>query len=86
MTAESLVRREPESRQFSLFDDPETTAEREKREQTALEKERIIQKTSIALKRKFGKNAILKAIDLKEEATAIERNRQVGGHFSGEEP
>ncbi|MBR7078764.1 MAG: hypothetical protein IKI41_08455, partial [Clostridia bacterium] len=52
-------------------------------EKAALEKERRMQEAEIKLKRKFGKNAILKGMNLKEGATTIERNRQVGGHRAG---
>ncbi len=44
------------------------------------EKEKKIQKTVIDIKKKFGKNAILKGMNLEEGATAMERNRQIGGH------
>ena len=43
-----------------------------------------IQKAMIEIKSKFGKNAVLKGMDLQKNATAIERNRQIGGHKSGE--
>ncbi len=55
--------------QYDLFTDP-----------VALEKERRIQNAMLDIKKKFGKNAILKGTDLEEGATAIERNRQIGGH------
>ena len=42
--------------------------------------EHEIQKTMLDIKEKFGKNAIFKSADLKEEATTLERNRQIGGH------
>lgn len=44
------------------------------------EKEKKIQKTVIDIKKKFGKNAILKGMNLEKGATARERNRQIGGH------
>jgi len=44
------------------------------------EKEKRIQKTMIDIKKKYGKNAILKGMNLEEGATARERNRQIGGH------
>ena len=34
----------------------------------------------LAIKKKFGKNAIVKGMDLQEGATTMERNRQIGGH------
>lgn len=45
-------------------------------------KEKNIQETMIELKEKFGKNAVFKASSLKEEATARQRNQQIGGHKS----
>lgn len=59
--------------QYDLFTDP---AEREK--------ERSMQMAMLNIKKKFGKNAILKGMNLEEGATAMERNRQIGGHKSGE--
>ena len=43
-------------------------------------KENAIQQTILALKKRFGKNAILKGANLQEGATAISRNNQIGGH------
>ena len=66
--------------QLNLFVDYEAL----EREQTALkeelERERQMQKTVIALKKKFGKNAVIKGMNLQEGATAKDRNRQIGGH------
>ncbi len=49
-----------------------------------IEKEKKLIKSVLALQAKFGKNTILKGVDLKENATQIERNRTIGGHRSGE--
>lgn len=49
-----------------------------------LEKERNIQNAVLDIKRKFGRNAILKGMNLQDSGTTIERNRQIGGHKSGE--
>ena len=49
-----------------------------------LERNRKMQKAMIEIKNKFGKNAVLKGMDLQKNATTIERNRQIGGHKSGE--
>ncbi len=43
-----------------------------------------MQKTMADIKGRFGKNAIFRARDLQEGATALERGRQIGGHKSGE--
>ena len=45
-----------------------------------LEKEKRLQQAMLDIKKKYGKNAILKGMNLEEGATAIERNRQIGGH------
>ena len=49
-----------------------------------LEKNRKVQEAVISIKHKFGKNAILKGMNLEEHATTRERNLQIGGHRSGE--
>ena len=48
--------------------------------QMDLEKERRQQEAILSIRRRFGKNAILKGMDFEEGATARERNRQIGGH------
>lgn len=73
-----------EDRELTLFDDAEETERKIEGEKAALEKERRMQEAEIKLKRKFGKNAILKGMNLKEGATTISRNQQVGGHRAGE--
>ena len=49
-----------------------------------LEKNRKVQEAVISIKHKYGKNAILKGMNLEEHATTRERNMQIGGHRSGE--
>ncbi len=49
-------------------------------EEKELQKERNIQEAMIGIKKQFGKNAILKGINLEEGATTIDRNKQIGGH------
>jgi len=44
------------------------------------EKERNIQETILKIKKKYGKNSILKAMNLEEKATTIKRNKLIGGH------
>ena len=57
-----------------------TEAENRKNEKERLEKEKHLQEAMLRVKSKYGKNAILKAADLQEGATTIDRNRQIGGH------
>lgn len=59
--------------QYDLFIDP-----------ADLDRERKMQRAMIDIKKKFGKNAILKGMNLEEGATTMERNRQIGGHKSGQ--
>lgn len=81
---ESEVKDEPEQMQLTLFDDIEEIERKKTEEKAALDKERRVQETAIKIKKKFGKNAILKGMNLQEGATTIERNKQVGGHKAGE--
>jgi len=45
-----------------------------------LEKERDLQNTILNIKKKYGKNSILKGMNLEEDATTLDRNKQIGGH------
>lgn len=66
--------------QLDLFDDYEALQEQQRAEEEAQAKERRIQETILSIKSKFGKNAILRGLNLDEGATAMERNKQIGGH------
>lgn len=59
-------------RQYNLFADMDE-----------LERNRRVQTAMLDIKRKYGKNAVLKGMNLQKEATTRERNRQIGGHKSG---
>lgn len=67
VSANNLV--EERYEQYDLFSDP-----------AELAKERKIQEAMLSIKKKFGKNAILKGINLEDGATTMERNNQIGGH------
>lgn len=66
--------------QFDLFTDYETEEKRKEEEQSALEREKRRQQAVLRIRKKYGKNAILKGMNLQEGATTIERNNQIGGH------
>lgn len=66
--------------QMNLFTNYEKQEENEKIKKQKLILEKNIQKAILGIKYKYGKNAILKCIDLQKNATAIERNKQIGGH------
>lgn len=65
--------------QLDLFAPPDAEAQQQARDQW-LARERRRQQAVLALKHKYGKNAILRGMNLEDGATARERNRQVGGH------
>lgn len=69
-----------EAEQLTMFDDPEEVLRKAQAEEDALANEKKMQKTIIEIKKRFGKNAILKGMNFQEGATAKERNNQVGGH------
>lgn len=77
---ESNVKDEVNMVQLTLFDDPEELQRQEQEEKAALAREKQVQKALVDIKTRFGKNAILKGMNLQEGATAKERNGQVGGH------
>ncbi len=66
--------------QLDLFTDYAAEEEQEKQEALRLNRERKLQEATITIKKKFGKNAILKGMSLQEGATAKNRNEQIGGH------
>lgn len=66
--------------QFDLFSDTAKEAKESETAEHAEQKEKSLQHAMIAIKNKFGKNAILKAANLKEEARTIARNSEIGGH------
>ncbi|MDE7014393.1 MAG: DNA methylase, partial [Kineothrix sp.] len=66
--------------QLELFTDYEALEKQKAEEEADLEKERKLQKAMLDIKNKFGKNAILKGMNLEEGAMTAERNRQIGGH------
>jgi DNA polymerase V len=69
-----------ESFQLDLFTDYEAEEKKREKENAELQKEKQMQKAVLDIKKKFGKNAILKGMNLEEDATAIQRNAQIGGH------
>ena len=66
--------------QLDLFSNFGPAAEARRHREAALTREKKIQAAMLDIKKKYGKNAILKGMNLEDGATAIERNRQVGGH------
>lgn len=78
---EAKVKKQEEKMvQLDLFTDYEELAKQKKEEEEKLAKERRVQEAMLAIKKQFGKNAILKGLNFEEGATAKERNEQIGGH------
>jgi len=73
---EATVKNEQAYEQIDLFIDYEELNKKREKEQS----EREIQRAMIDIKRKYGKNAIIKGMNLQEGGTTIERNSQIGGH------
>jgi DNA polymerase V len=66
--------------QLDLFTDYEALEKQHQEEQAKLEKERRMQEAQLKIKKRFGKNAILRGLNFEEGATAKDRNKQIGGH------
>jgi len=77
---EDEVPRAGEYEQLDLFSDYAERESRRECEETKLARERNMQRVILDIKRKYGKNALLKGMNFVEGATAIERNGQIGGH------
>ena len=77
---EGEAEQEKEYVQLDLFTDYEQKSKEEAELESFLEKEKSIQRAMLDIKKKFGKNAILKGMNLEEGATTVDRNNQIGGH------
>lgn len=80
VTKESLEDRKPKYRQFNLFTDLNLQNKNLNLEIKDEQKERKLQNVVLNIKQKFGKNSILRGMNLEEGGTMMERNRQIGGH------
>ena len=76
---EHMAAEEAPMEQLDLFAEPDSQ-EKRLAEEASLAREKRRQKAVIGIKKKYGKNAILKGMNLEEGATAMDRNRQIGGH------
>lgn len=77
---ERSLNTEDKPMQLDLFTDYTALKAKEEQEQADLEKEKKMQQAMLSIKKKYGKNAILKGMNLQEGATARDRNAQIGGH------
>ena len=77
---EASVPKGEETEQLDLFTDYAAKERQAQADEATHAKERKIQEAMLGIKKKYGKNAILKGMNLEEGATARERNRTIGGH------
>lgn len=77
---EDGVKQEAFFEQLELFTDYEMVQKQQAAEKEALARERKVQQAMLDIKKKFGKNAVLKGMNLEAGAMTMERNRQIGGH------
>ena len=77
---EEDVQTRPKREQLDFFTDYKAEEAARTKEKEARSRERRVQEALIGIKRKFGKNAIFKGMNLEEGATARQRNAQIGGH------
>ena len=66
--------------QLDLFGERNVRAEKRKAEDKRAEKEKRLQQAVLGLKKKYGKNAVLKGMNYQDGATMMDRNGQIGGH------
>ena len=77
---ESRIPREEPEVQLDLFSDQLAEETRRQQEEADMQREKRRQKAILTIQKKYGKNALLKGMNLEEGATARERNGQIGGH------
>ncbi len=82
LVEEGSVKNEENYEQLSLFTNYAEEERRQEKEKEALQKERKIQEAMLSVKKRYGKNAILKGSSLTEGATAMDRNNRIGGHHA----
>ena len=77
---EQDVMQEETYEQMDLFTDYEQKNKEKQEKEEERRKEKQIQKAILNVQKKYGKNALIKGMNLQEGATTMERNRQIGGH------
>ena len=77
---EATVQKTDSFEQLNLFTDFETLQAKKEEKELELAREKKMQQAILEIKKKHGKNAILKGMNLEEGATTVDRNKQIGGH------
>ena len=70
----------PEELQLDLFTDQRAEREKREAEASARQREKRMQEALLDIKRRYGKNAVLKGMNFLERATARDQNQRIGGH------
>ncbi len=74
------VRSEPSAKQLDFFTDYAAEKRQEKEKAARMAREEKMQEAVLGIRKKIGRNAVFKGMNLREGATTLERNRQIGGH------
>ena len=77
---ENITKREIHYEQFDIFSNSEDVVDEINRNMIRENEEKKLQRVMIDIKDKYGKNAVLKGMNLLEGGTTIDRNKQIGGH------
>ncbi len=77
---EATVQKTDDFEQLDLFTDYVAAQTKKEDEEAELAREKRVQKAMLEIKKRHGKNAILKGMNLEDGATTVDRNRQIGGH------
>lgn len=80
LVSEADAKRPDDFEQLDLFVDYEAIEKKCAEEEATLAREKQVQEAVLAIKNKYGKNAVLKGMNLEEGATTVSRNKQIGGH------
>ena len=80
VTDESTIKDKPRYEQIDLFTDYNLLLKKRQKDSIAEEEENRLGHVLLDIKNKYGKNAILKGMNLEEGGTTIDRNNQIGGH------
>lgn len=77
---EGSLEKSDDIEQLNLFTDYNIADKEKEKEEEELARERKVQETILNIKKKHGKNSVLKGLNLEEGATTLNRNKQIGGH------
>ncbi len=79
MIDENAIPQTESFEQLDLFTDYAALQKKQEEEKEALKKKQM-QQAMLSIKKKYGKNAVLKGMNLEDGAMTLQRNNQIGGH------